>query len=498
MVSGVQQQRLFAATVAAITLLVAFLAVGMPQDAFFLGDPGVKLIAARSVNAHPERPMEVDLPTIGSNKAPFVDPFFPVHGNHAHAATSELFALTSAPLLAAFGIRGVYVLPVLGFVLAIIGCAWLAVGLDERRNPAFVVMIAAVCTPFVFYALEFWEHTPALGAAAAATALLVRAQTMRRGVLVGLLFGTAVLLRPEAIWFVVAVASGLPLLDPKPHRDAWIGAFALCLGVAAIPSLYAAWHFGAAVTPHIAVNKPLLLDGWFPNRLAFVRTWFTPSSRHVDVWSVAPAMVLAFLPLPRHRARGGRAFLWVVAIVYAALVLGTAPNDGAVQWGPRYLLFVYIPLLILASDALWWIFSARRMAVLSLIIVTASLRIDRAGYNDLRTWKTIYERIVVFVERESSPDEPVVTDLWWIDQIAATLSDKRTFLYASWPTPSDKLIRQLDSARVSRVVFVSSTSESSSSAESWFRGTCYSVGEIHAIADRDLTATHLHRACPDK
>ena len=53
----------------------------------------------------------------------YVEPFFAVHGDHAHAVTSELFPLVSAPFAASLGPPGLYVLPAIGFLLTIASCA---------------------------------------------------------------------------------------------------------------------------------------------------------------------------------------------------------------------------------------------------------------------------------------------------------------------------------------------------------------------------------------
>src|SRR5262244_988514 len=71
--------------------MVLVLLVGLRPDAFFAGDPGVKLIAARNALAHPFRPFEIPLPSVAGSPAPFVEPFFARHGDHTHAVTSEIF-----------------------------------------------------------------------------------------------------------------------------------------------------------------------------------------------------------------------------------------------------------------------------------------------------------------------------------------------------------------------------------------------------------------------
>src|SRR5262249_6964770 len=153
---------------------VVLLARGLRPDAFFAGDPGVKLIAARHALAHPSHPLEIPLPRFDGSPLPFVEPFFARHGDHTHAVTSQLFPLLSAPLVALFGLRGAYLLPALGFLVAVAAVSGLGRALDERRQAAWTAVVAALTTPFLFYGLEFWEHMPAVALAALGTVLLVR------------------------------------------------------------------------------------------------------------------------------------------------------------------------------------------------------------------------------------------------------------------------------------------------------------------------------------
>jgi hypothetical protein len=485
-----------AAVVAAVGLLVSILAANVPHDSFVNGDPGVKLIAARAALAHPGRALQIDLPSIRGERLPFMEPFFFIHGDHAHALTSEAFVLMSAPLIAAFGVAGAYVLPLLGFLAVMIGCAWLGVALDPRRDPATIAAVAAVCTPFVFYGLEFWEHAPALGAASIGTALLVSARDHRRQVAVaGGLLGAAVLLRPEALWIIVAIGAALRLSPKRPGASDVSVALAACALMLLPLTAYALIHFGSLTTPHVSGNLASLSGGWFASRAGLAAAWFIPSGRHIDFWSVAPAFVLALVPLPVGAARRGRAFLTTVAVLYVVLVLVTAPNDGGAQWGPRYLLFAYVPLTIVVADALSWLASNRWLASIAIGLVLWSLWTDRSAYRDLRISKMIYGRMAAFVEQHSTPDEPIVTDLWWLDQVAARLSNKRIFLYASRPDTRSDLVASIDRGRVPGVVLIASPDESTGGIAAWFTGTCYVPDTEASIPERHLTATHLRRRC---
>ena len=243
------------------------LALGLPPQTFFAGDPGVKLIAARHAIAQPGRPFQIPLPEIAGEPAPFVDRFFLVHDDHSHAVTPELFPLLSAPFIAVLGLRGAYVLPAAGLLLAIAATAWLGLLLDRRRSPVTLLLTAFLGTPLLFYGLEFWEHAPAAGVAMLAAALLVRSASLSSSygqfAGVGLLFGIAALLRPEALWFGVAVLAGSLLLRSRPSAGRLGAATAGMLLPLLLLELYTLAHFGHALPPHIAGNPGLLGGDWF-------------------------------------------------------------------------------------------------------------------------------------------------------------------------------------------------------------------------------------------
>ncbi len=122
--------------------------------------------------------------------------------------------------------------------------------------------------------------------------------------------------------------------------------------------LYTVLHFGHLLPPHIAGNPGLLEGDWLSMRRSLFSTWFVSQGRS-NFWRVAPAILLAFVWRPTSyfggAARRGRPFLLAVALITASLVVLSAPNDGGAQWAPRYLLLVYLPMTILATDTLAYV-----------------------------------------------------------------------------------------------------------------------------------------------
>ncbi len=512
----------FLLALAALSVALAALAASLRPDTFFVGDPGVKLIAAREAIARPSSPLSIPLPRLGDEPVPHIEPFFRVHGTHAHAVTSELFPLVSAVPLSLFGVRGLYVLPAAAFIALLAATAWLARTLDPVRDAVVVVLVAAFGTPWLPYALEFWEHTPALAAATAGLALLLRGARRHpgsRGPLMpafgaGLLFGLAVLLRPESGWFVVSAAAASRLLVLRPSWAALVTASAGA-GVAVAPSiLYALLHDGSPVPGHIAANAGLMSSGWLGLRVHLARVWLEPSmwtirgpANAASLWSVSTASIAALLSLGVNSERRERGFLWLLSGLTITLVWLTAPNDGGGQWGPRYLLFAYVPLAILAADMVQPLVSTeprvrgtsilRRQPLavaIAVALVVATVWVQRTAYRSLRGSKLVHGRLVDFVAASLTRDHQVVTDVWWLDQLAASALAGENMLYAGDAATGKAILSRLSGMTVPTVT-VFRTTEIDPATDSWSAETCYFEESRESLDVRGLVAIRLTHRC---
>ena len=490
------------ATWIALALTFVVLARGLPAETFFVGDPGVKLAAAREAIAHPATPFEVSLPKIGDQRVALVDPFFMVHGDHAHAITSEVFPVLNAPLIAIFGIRGAYVLPAAGFLLALWASPRLARAIGCRASPATVVLASALGTPLLFYGLEFWEHAPAVAMAAIATTVLFKDTTTEqtgghgfgRLLLAGALFGISVLLRPEAFWFFLAVAFSSRLLTSPPGWSAIaIAAAGMALPLAPV-AIYSLVHFGTIAPPHLETQADLLTIGWLNTRAGIITAWFAPDAlRATPLWGCA-LVLTAVSGLAISGRRGPGRFLAGVVLLDAALVVITAPNDGGGQWGPRYLLFAFIPASLLLADAVHALKGRSAVAGIAATVVlfAAGAWIQRSGYRELRGTKIMYGRVLDLVEQEVPPGGYAVTDVWWLDQVAAAARTGRTILFTASEENREDAFRRLYGAGVETVTAFFSRDESAGSS-AWSGPPCYEpVGQVE-IETRQLAAITLKR-----
>jgi hypothetical protein len=224
--------------------------------------------------------------------------------------------------------------------------------------------------------------------------------------------------------------------------------------------IYSVLHFGTLVPPHVATNATELGQDWSSSRAAIASSWFL-SRVDGSFWKFAPALICAAASVFVGARRDGRAFLWTLALANVALVVLTAPNNGGGQWGVRYMLCLSVPLAVLASD-LAEALAVRKIAGIAALatICAGSVWVQRDAYRQLRSTKITYGRIVDFVANETPPSGTAVTDVWWLDQIAAAVTANRQILYAPDTAVAQGILKRLDDVSATRVTIIRSPSES--------------------------------------
>ena len=391
----------------AMAIAVVVLASGLPADTFFVGDPGVKLIVARHAIAHllsaPGNPPASHRRRAGSLRgAVFCRPrrscardylrSLPARERTLHRIFRPSRRVRHTGNRLPHGHRRLRV-----------------ARHGSRRSPESGRDHFDCCVGHTVSVLRtgVLEHAPAVGMAACATALFVRHHATF-AFPSGILLGIAALLRPEALWWAVALLASARLLATPPRPRAMIAATA-GFAIAWLPELaYTFAHFGTILAPHVTVNLAGSSDQWTPERL--LRRWFIDMSP-ANFWRVAPVVLLIFVPVARTERRG-RWFLRVAALLSTALVILTAPNDGGGQWGPRYLLFAYLPLTVLVADAIEVIARPKVFGPLAVsLIFIGSAWIQRTAYEELRGAKLAYGRVLAMVRDEVPVGASAVTDL---------------------------------------------------------------------------------------
>ena len=507
------------------------LAVSLPPDGFFSGDSGLKLIAALNAIEHPLRPFALDLPEIAGRPVRHVDTMVVVHGDHGHVIQSPLFPVVSAPLIAGLGLRGAYVLPAIAFIVLMPLLNVMRRHAAPQTSIGVLACVAVGANPLLFYSLEFWEHAPAVALAAASTAAALAGIDRDRPapwvVASGVLGGLSVLLRPEAVWYVGSL--GLVL------GFRWWAAFGAGAAAILLPFALANYaHAGTILGTHASASLSPLTDGYLAARWQRIEAWFVPDGAAAmaafalvaaawltafvnldlarrqlialagvaliavlaarqelpreSLWQGFPLALLALVPT--HPSAGRVRWLYVMAAVTILGIVLTAAHDGGAQWGPRFLLVAAPVVIVLAahaaSDALGPGYArTARIAVVALILI-AGLATSRAAYRELRGSKRFYARIVSTAAAVTSPEEVLVTNVWWFDQIAAPLYGTRTFLYASSQQAATGILRELTDARIDRATLVTTTEEGGEPLDPALIGTCFQITGVRQIPERSL------------
>jgi hypothetical protein len=207
-----------------------------------------------------------------------------------------------------------------------------------------------------------------------------------------------------------------------------------------------------------------------------------------SLWQGFPAATLAFLPVAV--SEGARKPALVAAVAIAGVLL-TSSHDGGAQWGARYLLIAAPALLLLAAHATTvatargrW--HAARLALVAVILVSGALT-SRAGYLELRSAKRNYAGIVQATASYVPPGQVILTNLWWFDQVAASLHDTRVFAYAADREAATQALATLTRTGHDQVTLVWSADPAEGpSLADIVGGTCFAIRDIRVVRERQL------------
>ena len=176
-------------------------------------------------------------------------------------------------------------------------------------------------------------------------------------------------------------------------------------------------------------------------------------------------------------------------------ILLTSTHDGGAQWGPRILLIATPALLLCAASALADATVPGRARTLRIVLVVllvcCGAWTSRHAYLDLRGWKRYYATLAQSLERESTEGDYIVTNAWWLDQIAATLYPSRTFLVASTPAEMTDILHRLHEAGVERIR-VAWSDEPNEAGAPHVDESCYHIESHRRLAERQVTIATAH------
>jgi hypothetical protein len=546
------------------TLYVGIVLALAPYHGFWSGDGGVKLWQMEAWITNDWRTPWAAYADVNvafdpdHSLAPLGAPFATWDGNRVVTIYTLPYVFVSSLLLAAGGRLALYVPP----LAAGVGGLALAACIGRRfsdRVAFFAVLALGLATSWLFYSVTFWGHTVAGLLVWAALALALPdwsepASRARAGIAAGLCLGASVLVRPEAVASVLALASVLVV-----QRSAWSKLAWLALGLA-LAGL-AGWVYQAAVVGQViggqaAMNfAPSAFESrlWSIDCLAEMSQMVVESRRlgvlviaagglgvfvlarvyrrlrpanaarvgpaveclglvlvavgvvvlvlrghhPIDLLFGAPVACLAFLG-PGRRVEAAAAegrwrrqlAAWCALVAVLSIVLGR--QNGGWQWGPRYLAPLLGPLVLLAVER-WQRLERETRSALGRYALWAALAALVAagavvqGVGVVKLWHVrAGNGALARAMLSQPPPDVVVTDLWFVPQIAPQVYGEAPLLVVRTPEQWDELDGRLAAQGVERVRLVRLSEQETplvrSISGSWRVDTTVEVSTIPPLA----------------
>jgi hypothetical protein len=426
---------------------------------------------------------------------------------------SLTFTALTAPLIGAFGLTGMLILPLLGTLLVLAGTYVLArrAGCDPWWAVATSALIA-FATPLLFYSSQLTEHTLATGLVTWALVLVVpdRTSASRRDLLAGVLVGFAATVRPECYLAIAAV--GIALLVPpwttwqtvlrrgalfaagalvivipywlinerlsgtwdplvtfqKGAAVSWnnIGllvvgvtrapvngifiAYGLCLLTGALPT---SWRRGLRM--QVATTTLLAVVVGLSAMVALYSYW----RGSTGLFTVTPIAIVGLWAGGRTSA-ARRAWVGSVVLLIAVLALNRSGDSGGLQFGARLLMPVVPALLCLGCAHLqthWREQQHRALRWLHLVAVSGLFVLTMIamvrGMTEATSIARDGERAARLASRAKG--SVIVTTMWWESQILApALLDGKVSLHAADAAQLQRLYEQLADHGITDVTVV--------------------------------------------
>ncbi len=312
---------------------VASLATQETQ-AFWTTDNANKFLQMESIVASQHRDYAIAWPGVaidpGYRFNPLPAPFSIVVDGRLFSQYSPVFATVSSVPYGLWGYPGLFVLPILGAMVALAGVATIArEGAPGRAGaPALAVVIAGLSTPLWFYAVAFWEHTLALAASVWATRTFIvyaRNPSWGRLVVAVGLSCVAVAFREELV--LLSVVSIAMAIGASPRRRVRTAAIAASTAASSLAPLLAfhAWALGHPLGFHAASNASSLAQLIESRPTAFYNLLLR-AGNHIGESLVITSVFVGLLAWrPRVSAR-------VFRVVVPALAGFASLTGGLVLW----------------------------------------------------------------------------------------------------------------------------------------------------------------------
>jgi len=336
---------------------IVWLASSIHEGIFYAGDQALKSLQVKQIAAgygfkYLHLPQPAWVKTVWqAGYFPLKPPFFYPSPNGYLIVYPPMFQIISSYFYAWLGSAGLYVLPML-CTLTLLGWTVLLLkrGGITPFNIALAVLIMVFCSPLMLYGVMFWEHLPAVLLLFAGLAFIVSPpRSVWAAALLGLVSGQAIWLRPEALMMDLLYGAAVLVLYLRDRKGIYI-AFMAALAFSVIPWLAFNWvEYGSIFGLH---GKQVLSDNDPDTKMGLGHGW----KNLIEINKISInyfLFILLLFPLlyqyikSRDKTDMRPLLLAAIVILYSLLTPFMLPNDGVIQWGPRYFLAI-IPVTIMA------------------------------------------------------------------------------------------------------------------------------------------------------
>ncbi|HEV3324059.1 MAG TPA: hypothetical protein VG052_00590 [Puia sp.] len=450
---------------------IGYLSFSIHEGIFYAGDQALKSLQVKQIAAgygfkylHLPQPDWVK-DVWNAGYFPLKPPFFYPSPKGYLIVYPPLFQIINAPLYSMFGIAGLYILPLLcTFVLL----GWTIFLLKRCGitpiNIALALFILVFCSPLILYGVMFWEHLPAVLLLFAGLSFIA-ATPSRIGVAValGLVGGLSIWLRPEALMMIFLYGLAAAVLYLRERKRVYI-AFVAALAFSLVPwFIFNKIEYGSIFGIHgmqvLADNDPEtrmgLKNGW-RNLVAINYISF----RHF-LFLLLLFPILYGLNRSRDKTDLRLILLAAIVILFSILTPFILPNDGVVQWGPRYFLAI-IPITLVAlflAEKKWSIITRWNIPLwltLSIIAISAYSfyhNTHGGGYRELR-WRYTKRIGPIYDLLNKKPGNVVIVSHQSMSYDFGYLFDKNYFFSESGDDSLRRLLPLLKSNGVHEFIYI--------------------------------------------
>jgi hypothetical protein len=392
------QRRAEVALVAAsVTAVALTLLATQPRDAFWGPDSGNRFIQLRSL---------LRTGRLAIDDAPRAAHHFVQVGSHVYSFYSPAFALASAPLYAALGTWGLFILPILGTVA-------IALLLSPLLERDYLPLAAAAifATPLIWYTVVFWEQTLAAALALGAYVLVTREHYLAGGCVAA----AGAVFREEGYVMIAAVIGALLLTRRTGVGRFVAGAMIVIAPLWVANALVYGHPLGLHARVYVGMGGPRL-SNWSVYLFEFTR-WPRVTRDTLFTQGFFPTVPLAFAVLLS--GQRDRFLLATIACGVLLTPLLLNQSDFGLIWGSRHFLWLVPLVAVAAAPALR---RSRSAAVVTAILIVAGLALQAQGIRLLRNKLQFSEQLL---RAASAPGKPIVTDVFWIPEDLAALYGRR-------------------------------------------------------------------------